>query len=546
MDALKYATELVSIRSVSQKSNEPISRVVANHLERLGFQVEWLTYRDEAGELKVNVIGKRGSGEGGVAYLCHTDVVPADDWKLDFCGPFNPVVRDEKLYGRGACDMKGSLACALAAIEKIKPSEQTGPIYVVCTADEEIGTVGARQVDTQSKFFQEAVQGKALGIVGEPTMLQVVHAHKGGFAITVTARGISAHSSTASGVNANHALIPILPLLLDIQKQCERSTHLQSNMFDPPTLSWNMILRNTPEAMNITPSIAQACIFFRPMPGIDHQPLVDRVEHEAKKRGLEFHCVDKTPYWKVPSDAACVRFMLEQSGKSEATTVCYSTDGGVLSRLQNMVVCGPGDIAQAHRSDEFITLEQLNLGTDLYERVIRNWDRWRKANRTLESENSEDEFVSPESREDLEYVVRQATLDDLADVQAFLQYFVSQNKILRRTPAEIGTLLANAFLAEANGVVIGFSAVEIYSKKLGEIQCLAVSEKYQGKGIGSELVKRCVERARDKGILEVMAISSSESFLRNIGFDYSLPGQKRALFCQLRSREELFNNSDDD
>lgn len=113
--------------------------------------------------------------------------------------------------------------------------------------------------------------------------------------------------------------------------------------------------------------------------------------------------------------------------------------------------------------------------------------------------------------------------------------------------SELILLMANGYVAEVTDPagatkLVGFSAVEIYSRKLGEIQCLAVSDGYQGNGIGSALVKACVERAREKGILEVMAISASEGFLRQLGFDYSLPEQKRALFCQLHSRDEIFKD----
>ncbi len=106
-------------------------------------------------------------------------------------------------------------------------------------------------------------------------------------------------------------------------------------------------------------------------------------------------------------------------------------------------------------------------------------------------------------------------------------------------------LATNGFVATVDEEVVGFAAVEIYSRKLGEIQCLAVAEAYQGRGIGSKLVELCVERAREKGILEVMAISSSEHFLQKLGFDYSLPDQKRALFFQLRSRDDFSNDSID-
>lgn len=100
--------------------------------------------------------------------------------------------------------------------------------------------------------------------------------------------------------------------------------------------------------------------------------------------------------------------------------------------------------------------------------------------------------------------------------------------------------MTTGFVAVFEGQVIGFAAVEIYSKKLSEVQCLTVSEAHQGRGIGGTLVKHCVDLARQRGVMEVMAISSSEKFLQDLGFDYALPDQKRALFYQLRSREEVY------
>ncbi len=121
-----------------------------------------------------------------------------------------------------------------------------------------------------------------------------------------------------------------------------------------------------------------------------------------------------------------------------------------------------------------------------------------------------------------------------------LRPFVEQRKVLRRTRAETAALLTTGFVAEVEGEVIGFSSVEIYSKKLSEIQCLTVREQHQGKGIGGALVKHCVELARQRGVMEVMAISSSEKFLHDLGFNYALPDQKRALFYPLRSRDEVY------
>lgn len=147
---------------------------------------------------------------------------------------------------------------------------------------------------------------------------------------------------------------------------------------------------------------------------------------------------------------------------------------------------------------------------------------------------------SPKHVVPFDYQIRPAHLDDLIAVGALLRPFVEQRKILRRTKLETTALLDTGFVAEVDGEVVGFSSVEIYSKKLSEIQCLVVHDAFQGRGLGGALVKQCVELARQRGVMEVMAISSSEKFLQDLGFDYSLPNQKRALFYQLRSREEVY------
>jgi len=158
-----------------------------------------------------------------------------------------------------------------------------------------------------------------------------------------------------------------------------------------------------------------------------------------------------------------------------------------------------------------------------------------------------DPIAIAEEKPQIPFKIRRAHFDDLDGIQSLLQPFVEKRKLLRRMRSELILLMANGYVAEViddNGLpkLVGFSAVEIYSRKLGEIQCLAVAEGYQGNGIGSGLVKACVDRAREKGILEVMAISASDGFLRQLGFDYSLPEQKRALFCQLHSRDEIFKD----
>lgn len=137
---------------------------------------------------------------------------------------------------------------------------------------------------------------------------------------------------------------------------------------------------------------------------------------------------------------------------------------------------------------------------------------------------------------DAEIAYRTATADDVPRLLEMLEPFVRARKLLRRSPEEVAVLTRHGFIAECAGQVVGFSAIEIYNRKLAEIQSLAVAEGFQNRGIGRRLVMQCLERARELDVMEVLAISASEEFLRSCGFDYSLPDQKRALFCQLRPR----------
>lgn len=373
MRALEFAQQLVAFDSVSRKSNIDVSDYVSNVLKQLQFDVERLEYTDDQGVRKANLVAKRGKGVGGIAYFAHTDVVPADDWSVDFCGAFSPVVKDERLWGRGSCDMKGSLACALAAASEIDPQQQTAPIYIVCSADEEVGMSGARHINQFSKLFDEMVRSETVGIIGEPTELRVVHAHKGGCRVEITAHGKSAHSSTKDGINANWQLIPMLARLREMQLLTERESAYQNAEFDPPTLSGNIVITNQPLAANVTTSLARAAWFLRTMPKVNIQPLLQQVRESCEELGLDCdlrYSID--PLWVDPA-SPYVQQVLALAGCAKSEVVCYATDGGVLRRLKNLVVCGPGSIEQAHRSDEWISLEQLEKGTALYRRFFEYW-----------------------------------------------------------------------------------------------------------------------------------------------------------------------------
>lgn len=130
--------------------------------------------------------------------------------------------------------------------------------------------------------------------------------------------------------------------------------------------------------------------------------------------------------------------------------------------------------------------------------------------------------------------VRRASIQDVEALQQFIEPFVAQGRLLPRTKDELEDLMENGFLAIADDRIVGFAALEVYSKKLAELRSLAVSSDFQGRGIGKALVTACVELARERHVFEVMAITSSDEFFQRCGFDFTLPGEKKAVFLQTR------------
>ncbi|MEE3283188.1 MAG: M20 family metallopeptidase [Planctomycetota bacterium] len=373
MDALEYNQNLVSFESTSNLTNAPVSDYCEEVLSGLGFAIERIEYDDPYGVRKVSIVAKKGEGTGGMAYFGHTDVVPADPWHTDDHGPFEPTIVGDLLYGRGSCDMKGSIACMFAAAERLADLPLTKPLYITCTSDEEIGYGGAMAVAERSEFFREMVDGQSRGIIGEPTMLEVVYAHKGTTGLVATSHGTASHSSTRAGLNANLAMIPYLAEMKAIHDETEALAKWQNEEFDPPTISWNIGINDHTAAVNITPPQSVCTVYFRAMPGQEIDELIERARATAEACGIEFVVKSRAEPLYIDPDSQFVREVLELAGRETPTTVCYGTDGGMLTELKNMVVIGPGDIAQAHTWDEFIALEQLELGTDLYARMIETW-----------------------------------------------------------------------------------------------------------------------------------------------------------------------------
>lgn len=373
MDPLPLLCDLIAEPSVSCHSNAGASDVVQRSLTAQGFEVERLEYHDEAGTLKVSIVGRKGSGSGGLAYFAHTDVVPADSWSIASHGPFSPTVKDGRIYGRGSCDMKGSIAAFLTAAASVSASELRAPIYVICTADEEIGFHGAKDVVDRSALYAELVRGGACGIVGEPTELSVVHSHKGCYGFRATSRGRAAHSSTRQGVNANLAMIPFLVELKRIHDETLDDPAWLNHDFDPPWISWNIGINDHTAAVNITPPQSVSTVAFRPMPGQRPDELMDRARASAARCGLDFDVLWAMGPLYTDPQSPFIRKLLELANCATSQTVAFGTDGCLFSDVRQLAVLGPGSIRQAHTDDEWLSLEQMEQGTALYERSIRHW-----------------------------------------------------------------------------------------------------------------------------------------------------------------------------
>ena len=350
-------------------------------LRQLEFNIREHEYQDLHGTKKFALEAKRNgkslrspdtteTNSLPFGYFCHNDVVSVSGWDCKHGGPFDGVIAEEKLWGRGSCDMKGSAAAALAAISRVSIQDQQAPLYYFVSGDEECGMVGA-QLLSETSFFNELVEGNGVGIVGEPTEIQVVNSHKGGAHLDIWSDGFAAHSSTVEGKNANWQLIPFLAYLRELNERCISDAKLCNEDFDPPHLSVNAIIENSPSAPNITVGRATCRIFLRPMPGIEWQAVVDEIVSTAKKLELNVREFSTLPPVHTPASSRFVQKTMELVGQDTPQSVCFATDGCFFGALSDLVVIGPGSIEQAHRSDEFISLQQLQAGTDLFEKMIR-------------------------------------------------------------------------------------------------------------------------------------------------------------------------------
>ena len=364
LDPIRLTQELVNIQSVTRWSNMEIANLLEGRLEQCAFEVERLEYIDDNGECKVSLVARKGEGVDGLAFFSHTDTVPGleEDWDA-----FNAVIQEERIIGRGSCDMKGPLAATIVAAATVDAARLKKPVFVVATADEEVGGLGAQQVAKESVLFHTARPRQ--GVIAEPTRLTPVYAHKGGALIRVTARGRAAHTSTDLGVSANFLMAPFLAEMAELAEQLKTDESFMNHEFRPPTNGFNMILDDGGCRQNVTAPKTVCTLCFRTMPNDRSEDLMAMITDKAEQYGFKVSSKLGEPFHISP-EREIVQIASQVTGGKKPGTVSYGTDALSLCGLLDLVVLGPGDISQAHTVGEWIEVAQLNEAVAVYTRMI--------------------------------------------------------------------------------------------------------------------------------------------------------------------------------
>ena len=376
-DAIEILAKLVAFDTTSRGSNLELIGYVESLLARHGV---WSKRISNADGTKANLWARLGPAEpGGVVLSGHTDVVPVDGqaWTSN---PFELTRRQGRLYGRGACDMKGFLALALAAVPELAARTLTRPVHLAFSYDEEVGCLGAPEMIA-------AIAGDslrpALVVVGEPTDMVAVSGHKGISTYRVTVTGREAHSSlTHLGVSANMAAIRLMGFLSDLAERLKREADPTSPFLPrEATLTIGQIHGGT--AVNI---LARECVFafdLRTPPGLDPeiilQPFLAEAEAmdaalkaKAPEAGVRVERRSTTPAFAPEADGEAEALARRLAGDNgPARVVSYAAEAGQFQGAGfSTVICGPGSIDQAHQPDEYVEVSQMERGAAFMSRLI--------------------------------------------------------------------------------------------------------------------------------------------------------------------------------
>ena len=369
---------LVSFPTVSRDSNLPLIDWVEDYLESHGVTAHRVWNEDRTKASLYAHIGPKVAG--GVVLSGHSDVVPVDGqvWSSD---PWTVTERDGRLYGRGTCDMKGFVALALAAVPLALAADLKRPLQLALSYDEELGCTGAPPMIAE---MARSLPRAAAVIVGEPSRFSVVTGHKGGTGFKVHVKGYEVHSSLIhTGVSAIMAAAPLIDFANRVNAaNAARPPAALAQMFDPPwtTLHVGMIQGGT--AHNITAADCRFSCEIRVVPGEDIEDWVAAFEGQVAQAvaamqtirpetGITVARFFSVPPLRPETDGPAEALARRLTGDNGLHVVSYGTEAGQFqAEGYSAVVCGPGDIAQAHQPDEFLEMSEFDAGWSFMQRLV--------------------------------------------------------------------------------------------------------------------------------------------------------------------------------
>lgn len=362
---LELVEQLVGFPTVSSQSNLGLIEWVRDYLAIHGVTSQF-TY-DASGK-KANLFATLGGGDKpGLILSGHTDVVPVEGqhWHTE---PFQASLLDHKLFGRGTADMKGFIGCALAMVPEILDANLPAPVHLALSYDEEVGCLGVRGLIADLQDRQLKVAGC---IVGEPTSMQPVIAHKGTNRFRCCVRGREAHSSyTTLGVNAIEYAARLIVFISDMATRLAREDNQHTGFTLPYTTLQTGLIRGG-IAANIVPRDCEFMFDMRTVPSNDPQTLLDEIRAYANTllpamraiepdAAIELEWLANAPGLSMEEDAALTQLVKQLTQTRHSNKVSYGTEAGLFQQAGiPTIVCGPGSIEQAHRPNEFVELSQL-------------------------------------------------------------------------------------------------------------------------------------------------------------------------------------------
>ncbi|PWB72013.1 MAG: acetylornithine deacetylase [Holophagae bacterium] len=381
-ELLEICRRLVAFDTVSTASNVACAEYLADLLDDAGWQVR--LHRDHAlGADKASLVAWSGPPfAGGLVLSGHMDVVPHADqpgWTRD---PLAMAADGERIYGRGVADMKTFLAQCIVVARELDRSRLVRPLVLLFTCDEEAGCLGAARLapHLRSLLGELPLPGECL--IGEPTGFEVFIAHKGHVRLTVRIDGRGGHSSRPDlGTNAIAAMAEAAAELNVLEQDLLGRTTLEGRLLFPefPAAAINLGMISGGTADNMIADRCELTIGLRPLPGDDPELLVREVElrmSEAVRRrfpAAEISLVERevTPAMSSPPGGRLAQTLARLTGCRELRGAPFATDGGRLEAIGlNSVICGPGELEQAHRPDESLPIASLWRGSELIREVV--------------------------------------------------------------------------------------------------------------------------------------------------------------------------------